>query len=121
MKLKSVMFLGVTLASSLVWADYSGHYTCESVHRGKPVKVLIDLNPKDKAYHAKVNWSDATLEYDIIPTEVSDIFLINWQTTNSVGVGSWNFNDDGFTMHKMFFDLKDGKPYHKEIPCKKVK
>lgn len=120
MKLKTLAFLTVSILSTPLWADYSGHYTCDTVHRGKEINPTIDITSSGNAYHATVKWNDQTRETDLIATKDASIFLNHWESENSIGVSSWQFKDANLIHKKMFVDTKDGKQFLEQSVCKKT-
>ena len=120
MKLKTLAFLTISVLSTSLWADYSGHYTCETVHRGKEIKPQLDLSVKGNTYHEILKWEDQTRERDLIATSDPTIFLSYWEYVRTVGVSSWHFKDSSVTQDRIFFDKKDGKKYMEQSVCKKT-
>lgn len=98
-KLVPGLIFGVLSFSS--YADFSGVYQCEGMHKGHPIKWVTNITQKDMKLSMSMKWDDKNkvTTGDLMSTNELNKFINSWKCEHSVGISLWEFKDNSININ----------------------
>ena len=82
------------------YADFSGSYQCDTIHKGQPSKGIITITQQGIDVSMTMQWEGKAkvIRSELISTKESNQFLTSWKGDNSVGIALWEFKDNNLSI-----------------------
>lgn len=118
---KLVPGLVVGLLSFSSYADFSGAYQCEGVHKGQPIKVVTTITQKDMDLSMSMQWDgkNKVLSDDLMATQDPNKFISSWKGEHSVGIALWEFKDNSLAINSTSLRKDNTSKIEEVINCVK--